>query len=244
MEDTPHAQNGALAFDPVVQVFATAIVDAVASYAASSRQELENTMRAEAKRLASKNEALAVDAAGRRWLTLSCVLLAGYRTLLPLVGDRQAALAVLRSAMTRPFAVGIKAFLTDRFGISQDAPEDAFERIAETFQIRGQELFGRSFRFVPGNRDEAHSFTVITKCLFNDFFRANGAGELTAVCCAVDNVWAEELAHPRYRVRFERPTTLAAGDDACRFQFFRNSSSRGSDAAQARSSWTHSPLRT
>jgi hypothetical protein len=228
MEDTAHEQKGALALDPVVQVFAKAIVDAVASYAASSRRDVEGSLRAEAYRIASENAALAVDGAGRRWLTLCSVLLAAYRTLLPLVGDSPAALEVLRSAMTRPFTAGINAFLRDRFGISQDAPEEAFERIAETFQSRGEERFGRAFRFVPDDRDEARSFTKITRCLFNDFFRANNAGELTVVCCAMDYVWAEELAHPRYRVRFERPTTLAAGDDACRFRFFKSSSPRGS----------------
>ncbi len=224
MEETAHEQKGAPALDPVVQVFAKAIVDAVASCAASSRREVEESLRAEADRIASENAALAVDAAGRRWLTLCSVLLGAYRMLLPLVGDSAVALEVLRSAMTRPFTAGIEAFLHDRFGISQDAPGEAFGRIAKTFQSRGEERFGCGFRFVPDGRDEARCFTKITKCLFNDFFRANHAGELAVVCCAMDYVWAEELAHPRYGVRFERPTTLAAGDDACRFRFFRSSS--------------------
>jgi hypothetical protein len=228
MEDTAHEQKGALALDPVVQVFAIAILDAVASYAASSRRDLEDSLREEADRIVSENAALAVDAAGRRWSTLCSVLLAAYRTLLPLVGDSPTAISVLQSAMTAPFRVGIKAFMNDRFGISQDAPEEAFDRIAETFQSRGEERFGRAFTFVPDVRDGERSFTNIKRCLFNDFFRANNANELTVVCCAMDYVWAEELAHPRYGVRFERPTTLAAGDDACRFRFFRSSSPRGS----------------
>lgn len=227
MEDTAREQNGAAALDPVVHVFVNAIVDAVAAHAAISRREVEDSLRKIAERIASENEALAVDAAGRRWLALCAMLLAGYRTLLPLVGDGPVAIAVLQSAMTRPFTAGITAFLRDRFGISQDAPEEAFARIAETFQSRGQERFGRAFRFVPDGRDDDRSFTKITRCLFDDFFRANNAGELTVVCCAMDYVWAEELAHPRYGVRFERPTTLAAGDDACRFRFFRSSSPRG-----------------
>ena len=226
MKDTAHGQQGALAVDPAVQVFAKAIVDAVASHAASSRQSVEDSLRAEADRIGSANAALAIDAAGRRWLRLCSVLLAAYRLLLPLVRDSGAALEVLRSAMTRPFKAQITGFLRDRFGISQDAPGEAFARIAETFQSRGQERFGCAFTFVSDGQDDARSFTKITKCLFNDFFRANDAGELTAVCCAMDYVWAEELAHPRYGVRFERPTTLAAGDDACRFRFFRNAANR------------------
>jgi hypothetical protein len=222
MKDTADEQTGAPALDPVVQVFARAIVDAVASYAASSRQAVEDCLRAETEGITSANAALAVDAAGRRWLAVCSILLAGYRTLLPLAGDAPAAIAVLQSAMKRPFTAEITAFLRDRFGISQDAPDEAFERIAETFQSRGQERFGCAFTFVPDGRDDARSFTKITRCLFNDFFQRNNAGELTVACCAMDNIWAEELAHPRYGVRFERPTTLAAGDDACRFRFFRS----------------------
>jgi hypothetical protein len=200
-----------------------ATLDALVSYAASSRREVEAALWAETERIASENGGFVVDAAGRRWLTLCSVLLAAYRTLLPLVGESAKAVAILQSSMTAPFKAGITAFIADRFGISQDAPEDAFERITETFQRRGEERFGHAFRFVADVHDGARSFTNITRCLFNEFFRANDAAELTVVCCAMDYVWAEELEHPRYGVRFQRPTTLAAGDDACRFQFFRQS---------------------
>ena len=62
-------------------------------------------------------------------------------------------------------------------------------------------------------------FVNIHQCFFNDFFRANGAPELTALFCRVDNLWMDELANPKYRVRAERPTALGFGDDVCRFQF-------------------------
>ena len=54
---------------------------------------------------------------------------------------------------------------------------------------------------------------------FAEFFHRNGAPEVTATLCALDDIWAEELRKPGYGVHFERPTTLAKGDDACRFQF-------------------------
>ena len=68
-------------------------------------------------------------------------------------------------------------------------------------------------------RDDSRTFVNIERCLFNEFFRRNGAPEVIPILCALDNIWADELARPRYGVRFERPTTLARGDDACRFQF-------------------------
>ena len=220
MEDTGSSQNGPSSLDPVVQLFATAIFDTLISRAAISRAEVDE-VRAEADRMAADNAAFGVDAAARRWLMLCAVLLAAYRRLSPVVGSSATAVSLLQTSMTTPFRAGIHAFIRDRFGISQDAPHEAFDRIADTFQNRGEQRFGRAFTFVPVVRDDRHSVTKITKCLFNDFFRANGVPELTSVCCAMDLVWADELAHPRYNVGFERPTTLAAGDDACRFQFLR-----------------------
>lgn len=207
----------------MVQAFATAIFEALTSRAAIARAEIDD-VRADSDQIARENAALGVDAAGRRWLMLCAVLLAAYRRLLPVVGDSATAVSLLQTAMTTPFRAGIQGFIHARFGISQDAPHEAFNQIAETFQNRGEQRFGRAFTFVAVGRDDGHSFTNITSCLFNDFFRANGVPELTSVCCAMDLVWADELTHPRYGVRFERSTTLAAGDDACRFRFFRDSS--------------------
>jgi hypothetical protein len=51
--------------------------------------------------------------------------------------------------------------------------------------------------------------------------KANGAPELTLAFCTFDNLWGDLLKGDDYRVRFERPTTIAAGDDSCRFEFWR-----------------------
>lgn len=222
MKDTVAAQTSQRPHADPLQALAAAILAAVATHT-SAEPDADATLRAEAARIGSENIQFGVDAAGRRWLTLCSVLLAAYRKLLSVGEERTTALATLQTAMTVPFRAGIHAFMHDRFGISQDAPQDAFERIAATFQSRGEERFGRGFTFVADLRDDRRSFTTITTCLFNDFFRANGVPELTPICCALDLVWADELALPRYGVRFERPTTLAAGDDACRFRFHRAS---------------------
>jgi hypothetical protein len=214
-------------FDSVAQAFAAVILQAVTSRAATPPHEVENAVRAEAERIASQNAARVVDTASRRWLSFCSLVLASYRNLLPLVAESRTALSILQSAMTGPLKAGIKAYIADRFGISQDAPEAAFEHVAETFQARGEERFGQAFTYVADVRNDKHSFTNVTKCFFNDFFRANGAPEVTPVFCAMDAVWAEEMDDPRYGVRFERPTTLAAGDDACRFQFSRRSTRQG-----------------
>jgi hypothetical protein len=188
-----------------------------------SWQELEASVRARAAILLEQNKARAIDDPSRQWLLLSSIILAAYQELRPLVDDPQAVLSMLRYAITVPFAGRLSAYIADRFGISQDAPEEAFTRIAENFKARGEKSFGQAYTYVQEVQDEGRSFVNIQKCFFNDFFRANGMPEVTPIFCAMDNLWAEELEKPCYGVRFERPTTLAQGGDMCRFQFSKRS---------------------
>ena len=176
-------------------------------------------IRPDASRIAEENARLAEDPAAGRWIQLSSMLLATYRSLRSSLGDEKRALTILREALTRPLQGQITSYIQARFGISQDAPQEAFHHVSENFKSRGELSFGRSFRYVDAIHDDRRAFVNIERCLFNEFFRRNGAPEITPILCALDNVWADELSKPRYGVRFERPTTLAKGDDACRFQF-------------------------
>jgi hypothetical protein len=184
-----------------------------------SWEEIETAVRTRMTKLTEQNEARMIDAPSRQWLLLASMILAAYRELFPFVGDEQAGLSILRNAMEAPFKERLTGYIADRFGISQDAPEEAFNRIAENFKARGEERFGKAYTYVQEVEDEWRSFVNIQKCFFDDFFRANGRPEVTPIFCAMDNLWAEELEKPKYGVRFERPTTLARGDDMCRFQF-------------------------
>jgi hypothetical protein len=156
----------------------------------------------------------------RRWLAFSWAVLFAYRALRPFVGQ-QKAIAILQTALSRRFRKQTQGYMDARFGISQERPEEAFDRISQNYKARGELLFGSRFTYVQAVQDKHRSHTHITKCLFNDFFRAHGAPEVTSLFCALDSVWADELNQPHYKAHFERPTTLAAGDDACRFQFSR-----------------------
>jgi hypothetical protein len=182
-------------------------------------QAAQESIRSDASRLAEENAQLAEDPAGVHWIALSSMLLAIYRHLRSSLGDEKRTFDLLREALTGTLHPQITSYIQLRFGISQDSRGEAFRHVSENFRSRGEARFGRSFRYVDDVRDDGRVFVNIERCLFNEFFRKNGAPEVTAIMCAFDNVWAEELSKPEYGVRFERPTTLARGDDACRFQF-------------------------
>ncbi len=183
-------------------------------------ERIESTIEARADELVRENRAMAGDGPAEQWLRTSSLVLAAYRELEPFAEGARL-VAIFRDAMAAPFRQQIAGYLDGRFGISQDAPGEAFTRISENFQKRGEERFGSAFRYAADAHDARRHFVNIERCFFNDFFRANGAAQVTPLFCALDKVWAEALEAPRYGVRFERPTTLAAGDDACRFRFHR-----------------------
>ena len=188
-----------------------------------SWDEIERAVSNRAKDIVERNAHRVADPPAQQWLHSSSLVLAAFQELTPLTGKSEA-LRLLREALMAPFTEGASHYLEARFGISADAPEEAFNRISANFKRRGEERFGSAFVYVQDVQDVTRSFTNIQRCFFNDFFRANGAPEVTSIFCALDNVWAGALEAGPYRVRFDRPTTLAQGDDACRFQFSKRPS--------------------
>lgn len=131
----------------------------------------------------------------------------------------QEAVSAIIAAMSKWVLENAEAYSFARLGVSRAEPEKAFANIRQNFKKRGEERFGSHFAYEQEVSDESRSFVNITRCLYNDLLRAIGYPEVIPVFCAMDTIWAADITHPRYGVRFERPTTLAANGDKCRFQF-------------------------
>jgi hypothetical protein len=160
------------------------------------------------------------DQQGAIHLKISCAILAMYRTLLPLFEERERVLDHLQAVLNAAnFSRGMDAFLLDRFGISPDAPEDAWDTLRRNYMEKGRKRYGKAWVFEEGMKDHRRFFVNIRKCGFADFFLAHGAREVLYLLCASDYMWGDALE--KYNIRFERPTTLAEGSDACRFQLFK-----------------------
>lgn len=219
---------------PPALSFAETTIEVLLAAAASSfdavrdrpPNELERDVRARVASIVGRNAHLVLDPPTGQWLQRTSIVLAVYQTLETIV-DRTELISVLRDAMVEPFKEKMSDYLLNRFGISQDAPKEAFARIAENFKARGEERFGKAFVYVQDVQDANRTFTNIHQCFFNDFFRVNGSPEVTSIFCALDSVWVEALHDGDYEVRFARPTMLSQGADACRFQFSKSAASSG-----------------
>lgn len=184
--------------------------------------ELSREIAGVAGALEQSNAWRVQDEPGAIYLKMGCLLLAVYRALEPLFGDHQELLDVMKFVIDKvAFRGGMEAFLLDRFGISPDAPAEAWDQLRARFLERGRERYGSSWIQEPGIRDERRYFVNVRKCGFADFLLDNGARELLYLLCATDYAWGDALEE--YGIRIERPTTLSEGSDACRFQFFKMS---------------------
>jgi len=203
----------------LISNFLTIVRSQVTDLHGSSWENIEIALNDRMTKIIKRNKARIIDAPSKRWLLLASMILAFYKELIVIIKDEHTVFTLLRDTMAAPLKEGITTYIADRFGIAQDAPGEAFDRIAQNFKTRGEERFGQAYTYVQEVQDERRSFVSVQKCLINDFFRANQMSELALIFCAMDDVWADELSKPQYGVRFERPTTLARGDDMCRFQF-------------------------
>lgn len=161
------------------------------------------------------------DQQGAVYLKVSCTLLAMYRVLLPHFEDKQELLTQIKAVIDAiNFQGGMDAFLLEHYGISPDSPDEAWDQICKNYIKRGKERYGSDW-VVPeqGIRDQRRCFFNYHKCGFADFFLDNNAREVLYLLCATDYIWGDALE--KYGIRFERPTTLSEGADACRFQLFR-----------------------
>ena len=182
--------------------------------------EIRQKIESHADSLREKNAHRVIDGPSGLFLHTCSILLAGYRVILPLIKDQDKVLNIRGEAMSDRLREGIEAYLVDRFDITQDAPDRAFEKAKSNFKGIGEVRFGRAYVYEQENQDEARYSVHVRKCFFNEFFSENEAPEMTQhVFCIQDDIWMDELNNPKYGLKVSRSSIIAEGDDACSFHF-------------------------
>jgi hypothetical protein len=175
---------------------------------------------AEYRHLLRCNAERAMDEPAMIHLSLAAFVLATYRDLTPVFRDRTQLLDLLTRAFGYAYrGTGFPLSVEIMLRLSR-SPYTALRRRFTPSWI-GDLVYGKTFKFET--TEESNAFTLgVKRCLYNDFFRANGAPEVTPVFCAADDLWSRLIKPERHGVRFARPTTLARGGDMCRFEFHRD----------------------
>ena len=169
----------------------------------------------------AQNRHLALDEVSRKNLLFTSMILATYRTVREVVNGSDEAMDLIRETMGGLFQPMIREYMKERFDVEHDKPGEAFSKIAANFVARGEVGLGAGFVYEQELQSERQSFINVKTCFFLDFFKANGAPEVTDVLCAMDSIWADELNNGTYNVTFQRPALMSSGGDKCRFQFTR-----------------------
>jgi hypothetical protein len=192
----------------------------ISSLATSHWPEIAQKILELSKILATLNTWRVEDQQGSIFLNLGCMFLSTYRTMEPYFEDKNKFLDVLRDVIVRVYlGDNIETFLKDNFGISRDAPDEAWDRFCENFIPLARKKQGRGWILEYGIRDHKRFFVNVRKCVFAEFLLAEGARDLLYQFCSLDYAAADELE--KCGIRFSRPTMLSEGSNLCRLQYFR-----------------------
>lgn len=94
---------------------------------------------------------------------------------------------------------------------------DPFDSIRRYSEERSSKAYGPSF-VIDQVELERGFVSIVSVCGYRTILARHGADDLINLFCAWDRTWIEALPE---KIDFRRPTTLAQGHDACRFEFRR-----------------------
>lgn len=168
--------------------------------------------------LLQANQNLAVDAQAVSNMQLTSLALATYRVVQHRGMETRQALAFVKDVLVEPNRKRIQFGMRLMLHFSRD-PLNMLATISENKETQ---MYGKAFEFErETDARQTYYHSTVKKCLYHDFFRANGAPELTAVFCSWDDLWGDLMRTGEYGVRFTRPATMGYGGDRCLFQFQR-----------------------
>jgi hypothetical protein len=167
-----------------------------------------------------ENAGLAVDQQSKTYLLpTAAFVLAAYRVLYNIIGDKDKVIEILAAAVASQWS-DVEGHLRRRLGITQDAPDKAYEMCRVNFKKIGDEQFGCTYMFEQESSGDTESCVNVRKCFFYDFLSTNGALELLLpISCMQDDIWMNELNKPKYKMSMNRSSMLPLGNDDCRYEF-------------------------
>lgn len=179
---------------------------------------IDRDIQKAAEEIFSSNQTAIVDSAAQGHVLMTSYILASYRTLLSHSLTETEAMEVISSAFSSYGEFWMKWGMKLALFFSKD-PMRMIKRFAES---RGKATYGASFQIENEGDGNSTYTSSVKRCGYYDFFKRNGCPELTGIMCRWDLNWANQISKDKHGIIFERPTTIATGDEACRFSFKRS----------------------
>jgi len=95
--------------------------------------------------------------------------------------------------------------------------KDPFATIKSYSGSKAESAYGPTFAMEALDTETGFA-TVVNLCGYRTFLKRHDALHLLPIFCQWDRVWIDALPAG---IQFRRPTTLATGGTACRFEFER-----------------------
>jgi len=174
-----------------------------------------------AEAIDQNQSAVGDDRRGRSHLAQAAFVLASYRSVLPWLGNNShAAIEMIRQPLGDGASKLQELLIQWRLLFSRDVLETgaAALRSMEIDWGSSWEVDHVTERSAEGQLQAATS--TVKRCFYADFFKRNGTPELTYLFCAWDRAYFDSIP-AKYNVRFDRPKTIADGDDVCLFKLRR-----------------------
>ncbi|MBL1419786.1 MAG: L-2-amino-thiazoline-4-carboxylic acid hydrolase [Alphaproteobacteria bacterium] len=165
-------------------------------------------------KIMAKNVGYITDEPSQTHMIACAYIMATYEQLRLNGDDQQQALDKLTWAFKQPGRLMVTWGMRLWLWLSRDIRGGI-----EHENIRKEKLYGQQFEF-SAEIGESHYISVVSVCGYHEFFKRNSYPELTAIFCAWDVLWTDEIDKQNCGVRFERPCTLGMGGDCCRFEFY------------------------
>lgn len=162
------------------------------------------------------NSHMVADEQTRPHLRLTACVLACYQELVPGTMTQDLAIALINDVFTSIGRTTLRLYTQALLMFSRD-PFLALTRAAKQ---RVLTQYGKAWEFRVVESRDYFSMTV-TKCFYNDFFKAAAVPQLTRVFCRWDENWIEPIDPAKHHILFERPMTIGYGGDECPFTFKR-----------------------
>lgn len=182
------------------------------------------SLRAEISSAAEKiffdNRSSILDPAAQGHILMTSYILAAYRVLMAYSLSRDEILNVLTRSFSSYGAFWMKWGM--RLGLKFS--RNPMAMISTFAERRGISAYGKSFEIQSEGDQRQFYSSNVTKCGYHEFFKKNGVPELTPVMCSWDLIWAAQIEPRKHGITFDRPSTIAAGGDMCRFRFRRSQS--------------------